>query len=384
MKLRSTINFKQRRNVVLLSSMLVLVLALAGVTAHSYSKLSAEPARSSANPLPVKVVNADLQSGYTVTREFVGRVEAHRESDIGFELDGLVRSIRVDDGDSVEKGQILAELDTDLLRVKRMELVAIRNQARAALNLAKGTRDRVFAASEMNAVSSQQWDEASRDFAAKSAAYAQARAAIKRIDVRLAKSQLTAPYSALIAERFVDEGQVIAAGTPIFKVLEDAHPEVRIGVAGSAVTQLARSQTYRVWVGNRNIPATLRSVLPTRKLGTRSVEVVLSLQAKFDGIRSGDLARLKTNYRVNQPGFWVPLKALTASSRGLWAVYVVDVLHGTQGILRRRELELLYQQTDRAFVRGGLTGGEMIVTAGLHRLVPNQPVKIAGDLVSQG
>ena len=47
--------------------------------------------------------------------------------------------------------------------------------------------------------------------------------------------------------------------------------------------------------------------------------------------------------------------------------------------LRRRELEIVHQEADRVFARGTLSDGEMVVVEGLHRLVPDQLVRIAAD-----
>lgn len=338
---------------------------------------NAKPNEKHEQLLTIDSMILNASSGYTVTREFVGRVEARRESRVGFELDGLVSSVLVEEGDFVEKGKVIAVLDTELLRARRAEFSANRKQAWASMKLAEGTRQRVREANELNAVSSQEWDEAERNYSALKAALDQARSAVNRIDVRISKSQLKAPFSALVAERFVDEGQVISAGTPVLGLLESSKPEARIGVAGEAIDTIRTGDIYSVEVRGKSIAATVRAILPVRKTNTRSVDIILTLNTEFDGIRSGDLARLQWDKRVNQAGFWIPLSALTESSRGLWAVYVINLNEGGVGVLERRELEMIYQKTDRAFVRGDLSDGMSIVRSGLHRLVPRQRVRVA-------
>ena len=64
------------------------------------------------------------QPSYEVRRSFVGRLEARRSTDTGFELGGAVLRILVDEGDAVAKGQMLARLDTKRLGAKRAELEA--------------------------------------------------------------------------------------------------------------------------------------------------------------------------------------------------------------------------------------------------------------------
>lgn len=353
----------------------LVVAGLSGVGAITTTKKNETTIRPE-RLLPVLTTRARLQKRYSVRREFVGRVEARRESRVGFELGGMVSKILADEGDLVKAGEVLARLDTQLLEARRAELIASRNQARAELELAEITVTRFRQARKKNAVSSQSLDENEKNRVARKAALEQAESAIRSIDVRIQKSVLVAPFDALVAERAVDEGQVIAAGSPVLFLLEQTNPEVRIGIAGAAVDAIRKGQRHPMNIRNRKVWGTVRSILPIRDRGTRSVDVVLVLNVKFNGIRRGDLARLEIKRNIEEPGFWLPLTALTESSRGLWSVYVVHGHEGESGKLERRELEVLHQEADRVFVRGTLSDSERIVVGGLHRLVPGQMVQI--------
>lgn len=104
-------------------------------------------------PLVVATEAVQWQDGYEVTRHFVGRIEARQESDLGFELGGMVREVLVDEGDLVNVGDVVAALDSDRLHAKRRELVAARDEARARLELAVLTLNRLAEALELNATS---------------------------------------------------------------------------------------------------------------------------------------------------------------------------------------------------------------------------------------
>ncbi|NIM61923.1 MAG: hypothetical protein GTO30_09780, partial [Acidobacteria bacterium] len=108
--------------------------------------------------------------------------------------------------------------------------------------------------------------------------------------------------------------------------LERVEPEVRIGVAGASIDAIATGDRFLLLVRGRDVPATVKSVLPVRGNGTRSVDVVLTLHTEFDGIRRGDLATVTIERTEPEEGFWLPLSALTESSRGLWACYVAEPL----------------------------------------------------------
>jgi len=358
-------------------------LGLITATAEPYGHIEGE----GVPPVVVSTIAAQRQDGYSVAREFVGVVEARRESRVGFELDGLVTELRVDEGDFIQAREAIARLDTALLQSRERELIAERDQAQAAKELAELTRNRFGSALKRNAVSRQDWDAADKNYNSQSAALARAESAIQSLDVRLEKSVLRAPFDAWVAERFVDEGQVVKAGSPVLHLLESVEPEVRIGVAGAAVDVIQAGQKHELRVRNRHVPATVKAVLPVRGNASRTVEVILTLHTQFDGIRRGDLATLEIERKEPTSGFWLRMTALTESSRGLWACYVAepvapsDRLGSETHLLRRRELEVVHQEVDRVFVHGTLSDGELVVSEGLQRLVPDQRVRSATNLV---
>ena len=334
-------------------------------------------------PVPQRVLVVTTQpvqeqTSYLVRRSFVGRIEARRSTDTGFELGGAVLSIFVDEGDSVAKGQLLARVDTLRLGAKRAELEARLREAEARLSLMASTRERTLEALELNAVSTQQWDEADRGYAAQEAVVRRVAAQIESVDVDIAKSRLRAPFSGVVSRRFVDEGAVVSAGEPLFRILEMGHPEVRVGISVALAKSLKIGDERVVRADGRELSGTLRALLPARNRETRTVDVILTLEAKENALRHGDLVELELSQAIEKSGFWLPRSALTESSRGLWASYVATPSSSAH-ILKRRELELLHVDGDSVFVRGTLTSGELVVTEGLQRLVPNQRVALGEE-----
>lgn len=336
--------------------------------------------RESTAPLVVHTVVAAEQPGYTMSRRFVGRVEAARESSVGFELGGRIVSVGPDDGDRVSSGQVIARLDTARLDARREELTAMLDEARANRELAESTRQRVRSAHEQDAVSSQRLDEAERQLQARIAAVRRAEAALASVDVDIEKATLQAPFDAIVAHRHLDEGQVIQSGHPVLTLLERRGPEARIGVAEEMTQALAPGQTHPVEIGDRAVPARIKAVVPQRNARTRSVEVVLVLDAALDEIRQGDLAVIEIAQTRDEPGFWLPLGALSEGSRGLWNCYVAKprAVEGSDATheLSRRELVVLHQEEDRVFVRGTLQKGDIVVREGVQRLAPGLNVRV--------
>ncbi len=332
--------------------------------------------------LTVLVKPVKISDGYQFQWPFVGRVEAARSSNLGFEFGGLLTRLAVDDGDTVKKGNTLARLDTDRLFKKRSELMAALKEAQAALVLYDNTLGRTREAFNLNAVSVQQLDEAQQQFEAQSAVVNRIDAQLKSIDLDIEKSRLIAPFKGIIAQRFVDEGSVVVAGQPVFRLLDMNQPQIRVGIRKDLIAQIEVGQTLPVKIGGRDLTAIIRRTLPNRSRKTLTVDVLLTLPNAITGILDGDLAELTILDEVIETGYWLPLSALTESSRGIWSCYVAESISKSNDtgtathILKRRQLELLHYQNDKAYVRGTLAENDLVVTTGLHRVVPSQLVDI--------
>ncbi len=361
--------------------------ALAALTAGGFFLLGAGPGdgadgtRETATVLTVRVGAARQSPGHEVSRRYTGVVEARRRSEVGFELGGRVAEVRLDDGESVDAGAVVARLDTARLEARRAELVAARAEAAARAELAEATYARFLRSFERGGATEQEMDDAEQERDASRAALARVDRQIESLDVDIGKSTLVSPYDAVVARRLVDEGQVVDAGGAVLDLLERVAPEARIGLSSRAASSLSRGDSIEVRVGGRAYAARVVELLPVTARGTRTVEAVLRLDAELDGLRRGDLATIEIARRVEQPGFWLPIEALTESSRGLWACFVASATEGTaeENVgthrLSRRRLEVLHTSGERVYVTGTLEEGELVVLEGLHRIVPGQRVR---------
>ena len=329
--------------------------------------------------LSVAVREVVVESGYETHDRFVGEIEAARLSHLGFELPGTVLKLKVDEGDKVEAGQVLAELDTARLEASRREQNALVDQADARIKLERANFERFERSVESGAVSKRELDESiqRRDIA--NAALERAQAALASIDVDLEKSRLVAPYAGRIAARKLDEGAIVRQGEVVFELIESSVLEARIGITNDAANRFNTGDRIDLRDARTGelVSATVRQVSPRQDRRTRTVDVLVTIQNSGNMV-SGDLVEWRIPATVEANGSWLPRSALTSSARGLWAAYVA-VESETENVqrLERRELEVLHLDEDRVFVRGALREGDAVVTDGLQRLVPGQHVVIA-------
>ncbi len=364
---------------------LVIVLTAAVGLAWAMTGEREVPARAG-NPkstaLPVEMIRIRLQDGYSARTVFTGRVEARRDSPLGFETGGRLAEVRVREGDRVSAGDLLATLDTDRLLARRAEQAAALAEAEASLALASATRERLRGVVESGGVSRQGLDEAREGRRSAAATVELARQRLAGIDVDLDKTRLRSPFAGTVVERMADEGRVVAGGEPVLRVQEATAPEIRVAVAGDAIDRLEPGSVHALEHAGSTLQARLRAVLPLRSARTRTVDALFDPVAPAPGLRPGDLVRLPLSLDIAQPGFWLPTSALAEGDRGLWSLYLAEADDSAPAGLAashrisRRGVELVHQESGRVFVRGRLRDGEKVVSSGLHRVVPGQWVRV--------
>ncbi len=222
------------------------------------------PALSAA--LPVQVIPVEAVTQYELERTYSGELVARRSSALGFERAGTVVELRVEEGDRVAAGQLLAVLDARSLDSQRQELLAQRAQAQAqAQELQAGPRPEAIAAARAAVADLQQQLELAErkterreylytegaiaredldqetynaralrgrlgqaqsqldellagtrreQIAAQQARVQQLEVAIQSLDVELDKSILRAPFAGRVSQRAVDEGVVVRRSWP--------------------------------------------------------------------------------------------------------------------------------------------------------------------------
>jgi RND family efflux transporter MFP subunit len=389
---------------------------LGGVFAPGSAAVSTPADPPAAPTILVEVIRAEPSTHYSLEQVFVGRVEALRRAELGFERGGLLTEVTVREGDQVEASTTLARLDPSLLRAARHERSAELASAEAERALAEATAKRYEDSVKDGAVTRQALDEAREGARAAEARLRLAQARIASLDLDLTKTELRAPFDGTVIRRIADEGTVLGAGQPVLVLQERTVPEVRVGIGGPLVEQLAQGQRYPLRINGHTIESVLRAVLPLRAGSSLTVDALFDPlpdqtagkaaaiddgQAPDNGrtkvhsdehqqlLRPGNLVELRLTKAIDSPGFWLPLTALTEGRRGLWRTLVAEPLDAATGAagsaasdpssrwrLSSRPLQVLYVDGERAYVQGPLNAGDLVVAAGIHRVVTGQVVRI--------
>ncbi len=316
---------------------------------------------------------------YVVRRRVTGVLQARQRTELGFELGGKLAQLTVDVGDRVVANQPLATLDTALLIRQQERLTAQTAAVDARLAFVNATLRRRQNLAGNGFSSAQELDDLEGQAADLQAQRAQIAADAAAVRTQIDKATLRAPFAGVIAARYQDTGAVIASGTPILRLLEADHWEARVGLPPALQHELAVGDAVALqWRGQ---PLTGRVTTLERELDprTRTVTARIALPATPFAFVHGDLINLMVHVTVAEPGFWLPLTALTDGGRGQWRVLVLAPTADdpTRAQLEPRDVVLIHATGDRAFVRGALAAGESVLAQGVHKFAARQTVRMA-------
>lgn len=170
-------------------------------------------------------------------RKFSGVVEAADKSSISFEVSGNVQEVRVNVGDKVSKGQVLAVLDTRTYKLNVEAAEADLGKAKVQLAEKRTDLDRLqrIAKQDPGAISQTAIDqaEAAHNSARKNVEFATSQLNLAKRD--LAKTALQAPFDGVIAERLVDAFNEVARGQRLFDIYMEGGMEVAISIPESEI-----------------------------------------------------------------------------------------------------------------------------------------------------
>lgn len=368
-----TVN-KPKRWVIFLALAIPLIAVVLLMFAAGSGQVAAPPTQAKVHAVqvqPIKLLTSHLQE-----RVAYGRVEASTQSQLGFELSGKLVDLYVDEGDVVSKGTLLAKLDTTRLMSTMGELDATLARTQADLRLANLSLKRVNELVAKKLESKQKLDEITESTASAIALVNEIKAKKQSLQIELDKSYLYANADLIILTQPIDKGAVVSAGQTVFIVQQENSLEVRVGLPQEHAFSLKMHSLHDLFVGERTLQATVKSIGKRRQPNTRTVDVIFSIVDLSETptlmLLPGDLVGFAYQQRVNEVGTWVPKQALTSGIRGLWTLFVVS--EPGQQQVRSKSVEILYSRDDAIYIRGGLNEQDWFVVSGGHRLVPSQTV----------
>ena len=353
-------------------------LGAAGIVIFGSDAIEAnvEPTISTeAKPMPVTVERFELESSYSASTRFLGVVEAASDSNVGFEVAGVLSALDAKEGDFVTTGQPLGRLDIRQQSAALALAEAQEKEVAAQLELAKLNLQRVDSLLAQSLVSQREADDARLTVEATQARLETTQASVRNAEIVIEKSELRAPFDAVVSKRITEPGSIVGPNVPIVRLVSVGEREAHVGISPKFANMAVIGESYTLFIEGEAISARLRSVGADVDPQTLTVLAVLTLP-KDQPVRVGQTVALEFEERVNETGGWLPITALLEGDKGLWTVLVTKEDADGELITARESVEVVYSEGERVFVRGTVADETNVVASGMQRLSPGSPVDV--------
>lgn len=341
-----------------------------------------KPHAPQAEVRPVKTLAVHFQALDELGR-LVGEVRPHFESDLGFQIAGRVLERRVQLGDVVRRGQVLAVLDPrDVQNQLRMSEANLAS-ARATLIQAAAEDRRQTALHRDGWVAQSALDVARQAHDSAAAAVRAAEAQLRLAHDQLGYAELHAPEDGAITALGVEAGQVVVAGQMVVRLARLDQRDAVFSVAEAAIAGVKPGDAVEVALLDApevRTTARVTEIAPVADTTTRTYTVKAALPETTPPGPAGAM-RYGMSVLGHFAGGGVRAAVLPGVAldqlEGRPALWVVDPVPLTVAL---HPVTLLRFEAGRVLVAGGVDEGARVVVAGVQSLRPGQKVRLMQDV----
>ncbi len=293
-----TSKFKRSSLVIVLLAVLVVVaIAFFFLRGKPADNAKAKPKEAAAAPRPALTVTVARPepTELTMTLAANGNIAAWQEASVGSESNGLrLAEVRVNVGDVVKKGQVLATFSPETINADVAQARAALAEAEASAADAAGNAARARTLQQTGALSQQQINQYQTTEKTARARVDAARAVLAAQQVRGRNTQVLAPDDGVISARMATVGGVVAAGTELFRLIRQGKLEWRAEVTASELGRIAvGTPVVVISASGAQVQGKVRSVAPTVDPQTRAALVYVDIPNVLQntGVKAGMFAR---------------------------------------------------------------------------------------------
>ena len=369
-----------RKRPVIVAALLILIGGVGFAAKHVYDL--SEPAAASVPPPAVPVVAGKVAShDVPIYLRGVGTVIAYNNVVVHSLISGPITKIAFTQGQTVKKGDLLAQIDPDPYQAQIDQIIATRDRDQAQLVNAQANLDRYtpllakgFATSQLVATQKAQVIQLQATIKADEAL-------LQAAQINLSYSRLTSPIDGVTGIRQIDEGNIIhptdtfglvdvAQVQPIsliFTLPEDTLPQIQQQMAKGPLTVFAYSQDDKTKLDEGKLLLVDNQIVQTT--GT------IRLRATFPNARNqlwpGALVNARLLLDTRTEGLTIAGSAVQQGPNGSY-VYVI----APDGTAQIRPVTVAQLSGGQALIDSGLKANETVVVDGQYRLVQGSRVQV--------
>lgn len=303
-----------------------------------------------ATPVPVEVsfpVRADIYATYSATTT----ISSEGDAPVLARVPGEVVELLAEEGDWVEKGQVLARLDGERLRLEMLS-------AKANLDMARGEYERYVDLNQRGLVSKSMFDGLRFELEGLESTYK-----LKKLNYNY--SRIRATISGFVSTRKIRLGQSIAVSDEAFRITDTNQLVAYLQIPQTELNKFAAGNTATLEVDSmpgHKYAAEIVRISPTIDMRNGTFRATAIIGNELDELAPGMFARFTIQYEKHAAAMVIPAQALVEEDAQT-SVYVVS-----NGEVTRRQIETGIESDGQVEVLSGLSGDEQIVIVGQSTL----------------
>lgn len=292
-----------------------------------------------------------------------GRISQKSEMRLSFKTGGLIQQIKVEEGDAVNAGQILATLDLEEINAQQQRAAA--NYEKAAMDLERFNK---------------LYDDALVSLQVKQNAQTASDTAAAELQIANFNRKLSvirAPVDGRILKRYVESHELIQSGQPVFLLASSKQGSVvRVGLIDKDIVKVAVGDPANVVVDaypGREFSGSVSEVALSTDSGAGTFEVEVLINDQGFSLRSGLIARVEITPASNEMQYYIPIEAVIEADDGIAKLFVLNQENTT---VHEVSVEILEFLQDEVAVRGRLSASDKVVKLGAPYLSDGSAVAI--------
>lgn len=351
-----------------------------------------------ATPVELAVASRDQISAYLTS---TANLRALREVDIAAQTEGVVKAVQAEEGDFVERGQLLCQLDDTQLQI-RLELARERlaqarfqlekaktrqqkattqidNTRKELVRLQKAFNEQLISEREL-AQAQYRLDELEHDERVSSSEtrefshrVEELEAEIKQAQLEISRTQIRAPFSGHVTQRSVELGRTIRNLDALFRIgaFSPLYADVHLSEREAHQAKAGQPAAVRLGIDESvQCRGRVARISPVVDQSSGTVKVTVELTPCTSQLKPGAFVRVDIETDTRAGAVLIPKKAIVEED----GEHYVFVQNGDSA--KRVKVSLGYESAGRVEIRQGVAAGEKVVVAGQGALKDGGKIKV--------
>lgn len=354
----------------------VAVVAIVGILVGFRASQAHKPEDKKDGPVTLEFTPADVavveMKSLTRSIAFSGSIMPVVQTTVKSKVPGEVTQVLVREGQAVDGGQLIAQIDTRDLQSRLDAAVASLEEARARLTIAEKNRVNNQQLLNQKFISQNAFDTTQSVYEAGVALVNSQDAQVRIARKALEDAQVRAPFPAIVARRMANTGEKVNIDSPLFTLVDLGRMEIEAPAPAAEVPSIRVGQpaSFRVdGFGERDFEGRVERINPVADANSRAITLYISVANRDGSLKGGMFAKGQIVLDETRKSAVVPAAAIREESGQLY-VFTIE-----GGKIARRPVQVGFTEAQQGLVevKSGLEQGLNVVSARVSGLKAGAP-----------